>query len=100
MIRVPDKSKLYDCDYPDCFKFFENYEKLGMHKYSIHNLQVEPAIIMKYNLLMHQMNQSNFSINNLNYNQNNMMNNLPGNIQIQNPIIGSTNINSLNSENI
>lgn len=75
MIRIPDKAKLYDCDYPDCFKFFENNEKLGMHKYSIHNLQVEPSIIMKYNMMMHQMNQinqPNYQASSMNFNQSNM----------------------------
>ena len=75
MIRIPDKAKLYDYDYPDCLKFFENNEKLGIHKYSIHNLQVEPSIIMKYNMMMHQMNQmnqTNYPVNSINYNQANM----------------------------
>ncbi len=89
MIRIPDKAKLYDCDYPDCFKFFENNEKLGMHKYSIHNLQVEPSIIMKYNMMMHQMNQinqPNYQVTSMNYNQSNMnMNNTHS--QFQNPNI-------------
>lgn len=88
MIRIPDKAKLYDCDYPDCFKFFENNEKLGMHKYSIHNLQVEPSIIMKYNMMMHQMNQMNqpnYTVNAMNYNQANL---------------NSQNINPFHSSNI
>ena len=37
--RIPDKSKLYECDYPDCFKFFENFEKLCNHRYLVHNIQ-------------------------------------------------------------
>lgn len=88
MIRIPDKAKLYDCDYPDCFKFFENNEKLGMHKYSVHNLQVEPSIIMKYNMMMHQMNQinqPNYPASSMNYNQANMNVNNPQNMnQYQN----------------
>jgi hypothetical protein len=95
MIRIPDKAKLYDCDYPDCFKFFETNEKLGMHKYSIHNLQVEPSIIMKYNMMMHQMNQmnqSNYSANSMNYNQTNMNMNNPQNInQFRNSNIPNNN---------
>ncbi len=94
---------MYDCDYPDCFKFFENYEKLGMHKYSVHNLQVEPSIIMKYNMMIHQINQinqNNYNVNNINYNQSSMMSTLQGNMQMQNSMMGSTNLNSINQDNI
>ena len=74
IIRVPDKSKLFECEFPDCFKFFDSYEKLGMHKYSIHNLQVESSIIFKYNSMMMQ-NSSNNNNNNLNNNSNPYKNN-------------------------
>ena len=30
--RLPDKAKLYECDYPDCFRFCDSYEKLIQHK--------------------------------------------------------------------
>lgn len=33
-MRINDMTKLYECDYPDCFKFFESYEKLKIHKNS------------------------------------------------------------------
>lgn len=94
MIRIPDKAKLYDCDYPDCFKFFENNEKLGIHKYSIHNLQVEPSIIMKYNMMMHQMNQINQSnyTNPMNFNQGSMnLNNSQSINQFQNQNLPNNN---------
>ena len=37
--RIQDKSKLFECDYPDCFKFFESFEKLCNHKYLVHSIQ-------------------------------------------------------------
>lgn len=37
--RIPDKQKLYECDYPDCFKFFESLDVLFKHKMINHNLQ-------------------------------------------------------------
>jgi len=87
---------LFDCDYPDCLKFFENNEKLGIHKYSIHNLQVEPSIIMKYNMMMHQMNQisqNNYIMNSMNFNQSNLVNNISNINQMQNPNILNSNSN-------
>lgn len=38
--RLPDNMKLYECDHPDCFKFFEAYEKLFMHKQLVHGVVV------------------------------------------------------------
>ena len=35
--RLSDKSKLFECDFPDCFKFFESMDKLYMHKQIGHN---------------------------------------------------------------
>lgn len=38
--RLPDKLKLYECDYPDCFKFFDTIDTMYKHKTYIHNQQV------------------------------------------------------------
>ena len=38
--RLPDKIKLFECDFPDCFKFYENMDGLLKHKAIIHNLQL------------------------------------------------------------
>lgn len=40
IIRISDKAKLYDCDFPDCFRCYESLDKLNMHKYSIHGIPV------------------------------------------------------------
>ena len=37
-VRRGDNAKLYECDYPDCFKFFETNEKLKLHKSSSHGI--------------------------------------------------------------
>lgn len=38
--RLPDNMKLFECDYPDCFKFFESYDKLFLHKQVGHGVSV------------------------------------------------------------
>ena len=75
-IRKNDMTKLYECDYPDCFKFFESYDKLKNHKSNFH------GIVYDGNL---NMNLNNLQIN---YGPLNMMNRgiLPN--QIINPIMG------------
>ena len=37
-VRRGDNYKYYECDYPDCFKFFETNEKLKMHKANAHGI--------------------------------------------------------------
>lgn len=37
--RIPDKNKIYECDFADCFKFFEKFDDLYKHKILIHNQQ-------------------------------------------------------------
>jgi hypothetical protein len=60
--RIPDKQKLYECDFPDCFKFFESIDKLGLHKYLIHNQQVliDPNLLKQDNTMMNQMPMQRF----------------------------------------
>ena len=36
--KIPDKAKFYECDYPDCLKFYETFEKLFIHKQAIHGV--------------------------------------------------------------
>ncbi len=31
---------MLECDYPDCFRFFETFEKLNSHKIMVHNIQL------------------------------------------------------------
>ena len=52
-VRRGDNAKLYECDYPDCFKFFETNEKLKMHKSSCHGIN---NIGMGMNFNMNLMN--------------------------------------------
>lgn len=73
--RIPDKQKLYECEYPDCFKQFESLDKLSLHKYLIHNLQVP----IDPNLLK----QDNTNINNISIGRYPMMQ-YPGMIPPQN----------------
>ena len=40
-VRISDMTKLYECDYPDCFKFFESYDKLKMHKSAFHGVMYD-----------------------------------------------------------
>ena len=40
-VRISDMTKLYECDYPDCFKFFESYDKLKIHKSTIHGVMYD-----------------------------------------------------------
>ena len=74
-VRKNDKTKLYECDYPDCFKFFESYDKLKIHKSNFHGIAYEGNLNMNLNNLQ------------INYGPMNMMNRgiLPN--QIINPII-------------
>lgn len=39
--RLNDKTKLYECDFPDCFKFFSGIENLNIHKFKAHGIMVE-----------------------------------------------------------
>ena len=48
-VRRGDNAKLYECDYPDCFKFFETSEKLKMHKSNIHGIN-NNTMGMNYNM--------------------------------------------------
>lgn len=41
IIRLNDKTKLYECDFPDCFKFFNGIENLNFHKFNAHGIMVE-----------------------------------------------------------
>ena len=40
-VRLRDSAKLYECDYPDCFKFFDSHEKLKIHKSNVHGIMYE-----------------------------------------------------------
>lgn len=36
--RLPDNIKLFECDFYDCFRFFDNIEKLKIHKQNMHSI--------------------------------------------------------------
>lgn len=84
--RISDKQKLYECDFPDCFKFFESIDKLGLHKYLIHNQQItiDPNLLKQDNTMMNQMPMQRFPM--MQYQgmipTQNMMN-APGNLFMQ-----------------
>ena len=72
-VRKNDMAKLYECDYPDCFKFFDTYDKLKMHKSAYHGIVYDGNLNMNLGM---------------NFNAINMMNPrlIPG--QFVNPMIG------------
>lgn len=39
--RISDKSKLYECDYPDCLRFFDSFDKLFNHSKMTHGIQFD-----------------------------------------------------------
>ena len=50
-VRKNDKTKLYECDYPDCFNFFESYDKLKIHKSNFHGIAYDGNLNMNMNNL-------------------------------------------------
>jgi hypothetical protein len=58
-IRKGDMNKLYECDYPDCFKFFESYEKLKIHKSNYHGIIYDGNINMNLNMNLNAINMMN-----------------------------------------
>ena len=74
-VRKSDMAKLYECDYPDCFKFFESYDKLKIHK-TYHGIAYDGNLNMNLNNL------------GMNFNPMNMINRgiIPG--QFVNPMLG------------
>lgn len=56
LVRISDTSKLYECDWPDCFKFFTGIEKLNLHKYNVHGQIVEGFNVNMSNTLGMGMN--------------------------------------------
>lgn len=52
-VRIKDMTKLYECDYPDCFKFFESIDKLKIHKNQIHGISSYEA--NNYNMINNRL---------------------------------------------
>jgi hypothetical protein len=67
--RVNDITDLYECDFPDCFKFFESKEKLKSHK-----------------AMNHGLNEGNMNLN-FNFGVNFMMNKVRMNNNCANPLM-------------
>lgn len=54
--RLSDKSKLYECDYPECFRFFESYDKLNQHRLLTHNVQMTlDGNVVRADMMMNPM---------------------------------------------
>ena len=60
-VRKNDMAKLYECDYPDCFKFFESYDKLKFHKSTYHGIpydgNMNMNLGMNFNNAINMMNR-------------------------------------------
>ena len=110
--RIKDMTKLYECDYPDCFKFFDSNDQLKMHKNTAHGISYEGN--MNYNMGMmnnrlvnnqYMMMQNYMNVPNQSQNRNNNItpmnplnnNMLHSNINIITP---QPNLNNLNGNNI
>lgn len=57
--RKSDMAKLYECDYPDCFKFFESYEKLKIHKSTYHGIAYDGNLNLNLGMNFNTMNFMN-----------------------------------------
>ena len=62
--RISDKQKLYECDLPDCFKIFESVDKLSLHKYYTHNLQIsiDPNLLKQENHMGSQISMQRYQM--------------------------------------
>ncbi len=58
-IRISDTSKLYECDWPDCFRFFTSVDRLNLHKYNQHGQLVEGFNVMNNMAMGMNMNMMN-----------------------------------------
>ena len=69
IVRLSDSTKLYECDWPDCFRFFTNSEKLNVHRVSVHNQIAEGMNLMNMNIFnIPNINGINMGIGNINFN--------------------------------
>ena len=52
---------MFECDFPDCFRFYENLENLSKHKYYSHGIpmflpnNLKPDDVMMGNMYRYQM---------------------------------------------
>ena len=58
-VRISDTSKLYECDWPDCFRFFTSVDRLNLHKYNMHGQIVEGFNVMNNMAMGMNMNMMN-----------------------------------------
>ena len=58
-VRKNDMAKLYECDYPDCFKFFDTYDKLKMHKSAYHGIVYDGNLNMNLGMNFNAINMMN-----------------------------------------
>ena len=54
-VRIKDMTKLYECDYPDCFKFFESNDKLKLHKSTVHGISYENNMNFSMNIMNNRL---------------------------------------------
>lgn len=105
-VRIKDMAKLYECDFPDCFKFFDSKEKLKMHKNSkchggqsfdtvgFGNMSVNMGMNMGMNVMNNRLMQGQF-MNQMIMNNMNNLNNMGG----MNNMTGMNNLNNMNTMN-
>jgi hypothetical protein len=81
IIRLSDSTKLYECDWPDCFRFFTNIEKLNKHRVSAHNQFGESGNLVNMNMFgmnnlgnINNMNGINMGMGNMGFPTFNSMN--------------------------
>lgn len=65
ILRIADKQKLFECDFPDCFRFYESLDKLNLHRYMVHNQQIvsDPNFMKQDVGMMNQMNAQRMPMN-------------------------------------
>ena len=78
IIRLSDSTKLYECDWPDCFRFFTNIDK---HRVSAHNQFGESGNLVNMNMFgmnnlgnINNMNGINMGMGNMGFPTFNSMN--------------------------
>ncbi len=73
IVRIPDKQKLFECDFPDCFRFYESIDQLNLHKCYMHNQEIgfDPNVMKQDMSIMNPLNSQR--IPTMNYQQGGMM---------------------------
>ena len=83
--RISDKQKLYECDFPECFKIFESLDKLSLHKYNIHNIQIpmDSNLLKQENPMASQIAMQRYQMMSFQNMPPQNIGNVPGNLFMQ-----------------